>query len=171
LAPPTGATLLPDVPNWSWHEYGMRVGAWRFFDLFANRGIKPTLATNARVCEDYPRVAEQALSAGWEFMGHAYDQIPIHKSDDQKAMIERSLSVIERFTGARPIGWLGPGLTQTYELLAEAGIKYIADWVYDDEPTCRSCRWQARWGAMCGSVWKIRCGSAKAGWRSRMPSR
>jgi peptidoglycan/xylan/chitin deacetylase (PgdA/CDA1 family) len=138
LAPPTGATLLPDVPNWSWHEYGMRVGAWRFFDLFANRGIKPTLATNARVCEDYPRVAEQALSAGWEFMGHAYDQIPIHKSDDQKAMIERSLSVIERFTGARPIGWLGPGLTQTYdtpELLAEAGIKYIADWVYDDEPT------------------------------------
>jgi allantoinase len=129
LAPPTGATLLPDVPNWSWHEYGMRVGAWRFFDLFAKRGIKPTLATNARVCEDYPRVAEQALSAVWEFMGHAYDQ---------KAMIERSLSVIERFTGARPIGWLGPGLTQTYdtpEVLAEAGIKYIADWVYDDEPT------------------------------------
>jgi hypothetical protein len=25
---PTGQVLLPDVPNWSWHEYGMRVGAW-----------------------------------------------------------------------------------------------------------------------------------------------
>lgn len=138
LAPPTGVTSLPDVPNWSWHEYGMRVGAWRFFDLFAKRGIKPTLAANARVCEDYPRVAEQALSAGWEFMGHAYDQVPIHKCGDQKVMIDRTLSVIERFSGVRPIGWLGPGLTQTYdtpELLAEAGIKYIADWVYDDEPT------------------------------------
>src|SRR4029079_16034985 len=26
LSPPTGQPLLPDVPNWSWHEYGMRPG-------------------------------------------------------------------------------------------------------------------------------------------------
>ena len=44
LAPPTGQTLLPDVPNWSWHEYGMRVGVWRFFDLFKRLKIRPTLA-------------------------------------------------------------------------------------------------------------------------------
>ena len=55
---PTGQVLLPDVPNWSWHEYGMRVGAWRFYELFKRLGIKPTLAANARICEDYPRVAE-----------------------------------------------------------------------------------------------------------------
>src|SRR5438128_12215232 len=135
---PTGQPLLPDVPNWSWHEYGMRVGAWRFFDLFARLGIRPTLAANARVCEDYPRVAEQAKRDGWEFMGHAYDQLPIHKSDDQAGMIGRSMDVIEKFTGTRPVGWLGPGLTQTLEtpeLLAKAGVKYIGDWVYDDEPT------------------------------------
>ena len=29
LPPPTGASLLPDVANWSWHEYGMRVGVYR----------------------------------------------------------------------------------------------------------------------------------------------
>ena len=46
---PTGQVLLPDVPNWSWHEYGMRVGAWRFFDLYTKLGIRPTLALNARV--------------------------------------------------------------------------------------------------------------------------
>ena len=60
LAPPTGVTQLPDVPNWSWHEYGMRVGVWRFFDLFKRLKIRPTLAINARVCEDYPRVAAEA---------------------------------------------------------------------------------------------------------------
>ena len=41
-------------------------------------------------------------------------------------------------TGKKPKGWLGPGLTETYEtpeLLAAAGIQYIGDWVYDDEPT------------------------------------
>ena len=116
----------------------MRVGAWRFFELYARLGIRPTLAINARVCEDYPRVAEEAKRDGWEFMGHSYEQGPIHKEPDQAAMIERSLSVIERFTGTRPVGWLGPGLTQTLEtpdLLAAAGIKYIGDWVYDDEPT------------------------------------
>jgi allantoinase len=126
------------VPNWSWHEYGMRVGVWRFFDLYKRLGIAPTLSINARVCEDCPRVAQQAMDAGWEFMGHAYEQGPIHKETDQKAMIERSMGVIEKFTGKRPVGWLGPGLTQTFETpeyLAEAGVKYIGDWVYDDEPT------------------------------------
>jgi peptidoglycan/xylan/chitin deacetylase (PgdA/CDA1 family) len=138
LAPPTGQTLLPDVPNWSWHEYGMRVGVWRFFELFKRLNIRPTLALNARVCEDYPRVAEQARADGWEFMAHSYEQGPIHAEPDQKAMIARSLDVIERFCGKRPVGWLGPGLTETLEtpdILAAAGIKYIGDWVYDDEPT------------------------------------
>ncbi len=137
LPAPTGSALLPDVPHWSWHEYGMRVGVWRFFELFHRRGIRPTLSINARVCEDYTRVAEEARREAWEFMGHAYDQIPIHAQDNQADMIARSLDILTRFTGTRPLGWLGPGLTQTYEtpdLLAAAGIKYIADWVYDDEP-------------------------------------
>jgi allantoinase len=138
LAPPTGVTQLPDVPNWSWHEYGMRVGVWRFFDLFKQQNIRPTLALNARVCEDYTRVAQQARSEAWEFMGHSYEQGPIHKEPNQKAMIARSLDVLTRFCGKRPVGWLGPGLTQTLEtpdLLTAAGIKYIGDWVYDDEPS------------------------------------
>ena len=138
LPAPTGQVLLPDVPNWSWHEYGMRVGVWRFFDLFEWLDIRPTLSINARVCEDYERVARAAHDAGWEFMGHAFEQGPMHLVEDQKAMIERSVALIERFTGKKPVGWLGPGLTQTYdtpELLAAAGIKYIGDWVYDDEPT------------------------------------
>ena len=138
LPAPTGVPLLPDVPNWSWHEYGMRVGFWRFKALFDRLAIRPTLSVNARVCLDYPRVAEACRDAGWEFMGHSFEQGPIHKEADQKAMIARSLDTIEKFTGKRPVGWLGPGLTQTLEtpeLLAAAGIKYIGDWVYDDEPT------------------------------------
>lgn len=137
IPPPTGASLLPDVPNWSWHEYGMRVGVWRFFSLFERLGIRPTLSINARVCEDYERVAAQARDAGWEFMGHAYEQGPIHKVADQRDMIHRSMDLLEAFTGTRPVGWLGPGLTQTLEtpeLLAEAGVRYIGDWVWDDEP-------------------------------------
>lgn len=138
LPPPQGNTLLPDIPNWGWHEYGMRVGVWRFFKLYERLGIRPTLSINARVCEDYERVAAQARDAGWEFMGHVYEQGPIHKIEDQRGMIHRSLDILERFTGKRPRGWLGPGLTETFEtpdLLAEAGVKYIGDLVWDDEPS------------------------------------
>jgi peptidoglycan/xylan/chitin deacetylase (PgdA/CDA1 family) len=137
LTPPQGVALQPDVPNWSWHEYGMRVGVWRFFKLFETLGIRPTLSINARVCQDYERVAAQARDAGWEFMGHAWDQGPIHKIEDQRGMIHKSMDYLESFVGKRPVGWLGPGLTQTLEtpeLLAEAGVKYIGDWVWDDEP-------------------------------------
>src|SRR3974377_1925985 len=42
LAPPTGVTHRPDVPNWSWHEYGMRVGGWPFFVLFNQKTKRPT---------------------------------------------------------------------------------------------------------------------------------
>ena len=138
LPAPTSAVLLPDVPNWSWHEYGMRVGFWRILPLYERLNIRPTLSINARVCLDYPRLAETARDAGWEFMAHSWEQGPIHQEDDQPGMIARSLETIESFTGKRPMGWLGPGLTQTYdtpEYLAAAGIRYIGDWVYDDEPT------------------------------------
>jgi len=138
LPAPTGVPLLPDVPNWTWHEYGMRVGFWRFEALFRRLQIRPTVAMNARVCVDYSRVAQACNDAGWEFMGHSYEQGPIHKEEDQPGMIRRSIETIRKFTGKPPSGWLGPGLTQTLDTpdhLAAAGIKYIGDWVYDDEPT------------------------------------
>ncbi len=138
LPPPTGVTQLPDVPNWTWHEYGMRVGFWRFHAMYERLKIKPTLALNARVCVDYPRVAQACRDSGWEFMGHSYEQGPIHGEKDQPAMIRRCIDTIRDFTGKPPAGWLGPGLTETYETpehLAAAGIRYIGDWVYDDEPT------------------------------------
>ena len=138
LVAPTGQPVLPDVPNWTWHEYGMRVGFWRFLELYQRLGIQPTLSINARVCLDYPRVAQAAHDAGWEFMAHSFDQRPIHQEEDQPAVIERTLQTIEDFTSKRPVGWLAPGLTETLETpdyLAAAGIRYIGDWVYDDEPT------------------------------------
>ncbi len=147
LPPPTGVTQLPDVPNWGWHEYGMRVGFWRIKALLDELKIVPSLSINARVCLDYPRVARAARDSGWEFMGHSYDQRPIHTEPDQAGMIRQSVRVIREFTGKRPVGWMGPGLTETLdtpELLAAAGIKYVADWVIDDEP----CTIKTRYGSL-----------------------
>jgi peptidoglycan/xylan/chitin deacetylase (PgdA/CDA1 family) len=137
LPPPMGQPLLPDLPNWAWHEYGMRVGFWRLYDCMRRFDVTPTLAINGIVCRTYPRVAQAATDAGWEFMGHAYVQGPMHKLDDQRAAIRETVAAIREFTGRAPRGWESPGLTETYEtidLLAEEGIEYVADWVLDDQP-------------------------------------
>ncbi len=137
LPAPTGVAVAPDVCNWSWHEYGMRVGVWRFFDALDRIEARATLSINAGVVDHYPRVAEAARARQWEFMGHSTVQMPIHQLDDQRAAIHGALDRLEAFTGRRPVGWLGPGLTETYDtpdLLTEAGVRYIGDWVWDDEP-------------------------------------
>jgi hypothetical protein len=137
ISPPQGQPQQPDHPNWSWHEYGMRVGFWRLRKMMQKLGISPTVTLNARVCETYPQVVKACMDSGWELNAHGYDQVPMHKVDDQRALIMKSMDIIEKFCGKRPRGWFGPGLTQTFDTLdhlAEAGVEYIGDWVLDDEP-------------------------------------
>ena len=137
LPPPMGQSLLPDLPNWAWHEYGMRVGFWRLAEVLAEFAVPATLALNGRVCESYPRVAEAALRAGWEFIGHGFEQGPMHRLADEAEAIGRTLDAIAACTGTRPRGWESPGLTETeatIDHLAAAGIDYVADWVIDDQP-------------------------------------
>jgi peptidoglycan/xylan/chitin deacetylase (PgdA/CDA1 family) len=137
ISPPQGQPMLPDHPNWSWHEYGMRVGFWRLKRMFEGLKIAPTVTLNARVCETYPQVARACVDNGWELNAHGFDQVPMHKLDDQKAVIDKTVDIITRFWGKPPRGWFGPGLTQTFDTLdhlSAAGIEYIGDWVLDDEP-------------------------------------
>jgi len=137
IPPPQGQIVIPDVPNWSWHEYGMRVGFWRLLRALAQAGVTPTMSINAKVCETYPQVAVAARDAGWEFMAHAYVQMPIQQIEDQRAVIKQSVELIEKFTGRRPRGWLGPGRGQTFHTLdfvAECGLAWFGDWILDDQP-------------------------------------
>lgn len=137
ISPPQGQPMLPDHPNWTWHEYGMRVGFWRIKRMLDELKINPTVTLNARVCETYPEVAQACVDAGWELNAHSYDQMPMHKLEDERAVIDKSIDIISKFAGKPPRGWFGPGLTQTFDTidhLSAAGIEYIGDWVLDDEP-------------------------------------
>ncbi|BAT57845.1 peptidoglycan deacetylase [Variibacter gotjawalensis] len=138
LTPPMGQPILPDVPNWAWHEYGMRVGVWRFFDLFAKLGVKASAAVNGQMVEHYPRIAEAIRDAGWEFLPHGYEQRPMQTVADQRDAIQKTITAIEPYAGKKPIGWLAPGMSQTLETpdyLAAAGFRYTGDYVHDEEPS------------------------------------
>ena len=136
--PPMGQTPIPDLPNWTWYEYGMRVGFWRLMRALERAGVVPTMSINAKVCETYPEVAGAARDAGWEFMAHSYVQMPIQQiADKQPEIMQQSIEIIERFTGKRPTGWLGPGRMQTFHTLdyvTEHGLSWFGDWVLDDQP-------------------------------------
>lgn len=138
LSPPMGAPLMPDLPNWSWHEYGMRVGFWRILEALQSRGIKATMALNGNIVNSYPRIAQAAKDADWEFMGHGFVQRPMHQLDDQRAAIDATVAAIRDFTGKAPTGWESPGLTETeatLDHLRAAGIEYVANWPIDDLPS------------------------------------
>jgi hypothetical protein len=67
---PNPTNYVPDVFNYAWREYGMRVGLWRIADVFDEAGVKATVALNSQVCDVYPKAVEEMKKRGWELMGH-----------------------------------------------------------------------------------------------------
>jgi peptidoglycan/xylan/chitin deacetylase (PgdA/CDA1 family) len=137
---PNVGKIVPDVVNYAWREYGMRVGLWRIADVLDAAGVKATVALNALVCEHYPRAVEEMKKRGWEFMGHGTtnsESLAGLNFDKENEVIQTILKTIEQSTGQRPRGWLGSGLAETYntlDILAAAGVVYCGDWNSDDQP-------------------------------------
>jgi hypothetical protein len=137
---PNERGIVPDVVNYAWREYGMRVGLWRLADVLDAAGVRATVALNSAVVEAHPKAVDEMKRRRWEFMGHGITNtenlagLPL---DNERALIQTALNTIERATGTRPRGWLGSGLTETYntlDILAEEGVVYCGDWNSDDQP-------------------------------------
>ena len=138
LTAPHGAESVPDVPNFSWAEYGMRCGMPRLFRALSERGLPASCALNAAVVDTYPRLAEAILEAGWELVGHGLHQKSMQAEASETEVIGTALEILERFGGKPVQGWLGPGLKetpQTVDILKSHGVRWCADWVLDDLPT------------------------------------
>jgi peptidoglycan/xylan/chitin deacetylase (PgdA/CDA1 family) len=138
LTPPAGGSPMPDIPNWAWHEYGNRVGFWRMLEVFDEFDLPGVLAINGSAISAYEAIARAALDRRWEFIGHGFTQRNMQKVENEAEDIAKTSEAIARYTGRRPRGWLGPGLTETWhtpDLLHEAGYEYVCDWVLDDQPT------------------------------------
>lgn len=143
LTPPAGGSPMPDIPNWAWHEYGNRVGFWRMLEVFDELDIPGVLAINGAAIKSYEPIARAAVKRNWEFMGHGFTQKNMQKVENEREDIVKTRQAIKDFTGKNPRGWLGPGLTETWEtpdLLVEEGYDYVADWVLDDQPVTLKTR-------------------------------
>lgn len=139
ITPPHGRETVPDVPNFSWADYGMRAGLPRILKLFHERRLPASTSFNAGVIEAYPAAAEAMMELGWEFIGHGIHQKAMNHADGgEEALILGALDRIKRFTGQHPRGWLSPGLRETVDtpdLLRKNGVDYVCDWCVDDLPS------------------------------------
>jgi peptidoglycan/xylan/chitin deacetylase (PgdA/CDA1 family) len=94
-----------DIPNWAWHEYGNRVGFWRFVEVFDALSIPAVLAINGSALAAYPAIVRAALDRDWEFMGHGFTQRNMQKVEDERADIRKTREVIAQATGKPPRVW------------------------------------------------------------------
>ena len=145
ITPPHGKETVPDVPNFSWADYGMRAGLPRIMRAIQDRGLPASTSFNAGVITAYPQAAQAMHKAGWEFIGHGVHQKSLNhnQGESEESLIASSLDMIAGLTGQRPKGWLSPGLRETLdtpELLKKQGVEYVFDWVVDDVPSWMQTR-------------------------------
>jgi allantoinase len=136
----TNLPVNPDVLNYSWRDYGVRVGIWRMMEVMERYGVKGTVALNSDVCARYPRIIEEGKKVGWEWMGHGNNNSTLfggQSEAEERALIKDVVTTISKSVGKAPRGWLSPALSETMrtlDILAENGIEYVGNWVNDDQP-------------------------------------
>ena len=130
----------PDIMQWSWRDYGNRVGVWRMAEALAQYPVAITASTNLAIFEHCPEIAVLVRERDWEVMSHGlYNTRYLGRStrEEERVEMQLCLDLAERHTGQRIRGLLGPCVTNspwTMDLIAEAGFTYHADWVHDDVP-------------------------------------
>ena len=134
----------PDVLNYAWRDYGNRAGVFRLAELFAELNLPASLLVNAEMYQHAPQAV--AAFADAEIVGHGrtnserQGELTEYK---EGLLIEETTAAIEKHSGQRPRGWLGPWISQsplTPDLLQEAGYSYLLDWCHDDQPVWMKTR-------------------------------
>ena len=130
----------PDVLNFSWREYGNRVGAWRLLALLDELQLPISVLLNTALYDHCPALIEAFRRRGDEIVAHGRTNSESQSKLDELAeqcLITAASEAITRHEGKPPGGWLGPWIAETEltpDLLHEAGYRYLLDWCADDQP-------------------------------------
>lgn len=131
-----------DNPNFTWREYGQRVGVWRMLDVFDAEGVQASCTMNAKMALERRAVIDAAKERGWEIVPHNFVQDELltdYMFDEAKErdVIRRTLDTYEQTVGKPAKGWLSSSLRSTLntiDILAEEGLYFITDLLNDDQP-------------------------------------
>jgi peptidoglycan/xylan/chitin deacetylase (PgdA/CDA1 family) len=142
ILPNTLPGNVPDFPNYTWREYGQRVGIWRLFDVFDEAGVPAGCTINAKTALERRAIVDAANERGWEIVAHNYEQGELlsdyaQDADKEREVILRTLNVYKDVVGRPAKGWLSSslrGTVNTCGVLAEQGLIFYCDIMNDDQP-------------------------------------
>jgi Polysaccharide deacetylase len=83
----------------------------KVYDEFQIPGV---MNINGIALAAYPELVQAAVERQWEFVGHGFTQRNMQKVANEREDIRATAQAIEKATGKRPRGWLGPGLTEGF---------------------------------------------------------
>ena len=130
----------PDVREYSFRDYGNRVGIWRMTELLDQYPVRPTVSLNLALLDHFPEITQLIRQRHWAVMSHGiYNTRFLYGMDEaqERAFYADNVASLLRHTGQKLQGILTPAITNTERtpaLIAEAGLSYHADWVHDDVP-------------------------------------
>ncbi|MDQ0665438.1 peptidoglycan/xylan/chitin deacetylase (PgdA/CDA1 family) [Arthrobacter ulcerisalmonis] len=105
------------------------VGGPRLIRLFEKYNLPATWFVPGHSIETFPELTQMIVDAGHEIGVHGYShENPIAMTREQEtAILDRSIELIEKVSGRRPTGYVAPWWEfspVTNEILLERGIKY-----------------------------------------------
>ncbi len=145
-----GPSILPDplpgnvadYPNYTWREYGQRVGVWRMIDAFDEAGVRASITINAKAGLERRQIIDAVNSRGWEIVAHNYVQTDLlsnhfFEPEKEHEVIRETLRIYEEVVGRKAKGWLSSSLRctpRTADFCAEEGLIFFTDLLNDDQP-------------------------------------
>lgn len=143
IPPPGGRGIgpAPDFPRMSHREFGHRVGIFRLLRILAGHGVAPAAVVDVLTAEHYPALMPHLLDAASEILAGGLSAsrpvTGVMTADEERHYIGETLRRLGGALPTAPTGWLGPEHSEsdrTPALLAEAGLRYVADWANDERP-------------------------------------
>jgi allantoinase len=147
---PGGASIIArqlpanvyDNPNWSWREYGLRVGVWRIFDVLDAAGVPASCSLTVKLGLERPEIVRAALERGWELVAHNYvatDMLTDFAFDPEgeRAYLRQTLAAYQQVVGKPARGWFSSAFActeNTVDLLADEGLIFTMDYLNDEQP-------------------------------------
>jgi allantoinase len=134
------ASPQPDVLNYSWREYGNRVGAWRCLELFESLGMPTAAIINTALYDHCPELIAAFVARGDEVVGHGHSnaerQGVLDEASERLLLADCRERILQK-SGQEVAGWLSPWISEsalTPDLLQETGYRYTLNWCHDDQP-------------------------------------
>ncbi len=145
-----GPSILPDplpgnvadYPNYSWREYGQRVGVWRMIEAFDQAEVPGGITINAKAALERRQIIDAVNSRGWEIVAHNYVQTDLlsnhfFEPEKEREAIRETMRVYEEVVGRKAKGWLSSSLrctSRTADSCAQEGLIFFTDLLNDDQP-------------------------------------